>query len=184
MALRLKSQWHNEDSERSLEEIGGAVAFNIWRLGVDKAINLHSKDFGYQDDAQRLAVIAEYAIFQALAVERMVYEALTQEQRGALLTALVLKLAEHFEENSRNMLGEGDYRTAFVDRFNQRAAEYAEFSYTSEGPSYPFLRHLGYEVQQRMGESQQNRWVIDQAMDIDGPELIKQLRRVIKDLFN
>lgn len=184
MALRLKSQWHKEDSERSLEEIGGAIAFNAWRLGVDKAINLHSKQFAYRDDAQRLAVVAEYLIFQALAVERMLYESITDEQRRELVTAMVLKMADHYEENSRSLLGAGDYRTTFIENFNQRAGEYAEFGYTDEGPTYPFLRHLGYEIQQAMGDSQVNRWVIDQVMDSDAPELLKQLTRTVKNLFS
>lgn len=184
MALRLKSLWHKEDSERSLEEIGGAIAFNAWRLGVDKAINLHSKQFAYRDDAQRLAVVTEYLVFQALAVERMLYESITDEQRRELVTAMVLKLAEHLEENSRSLLGAGDYRATFIEIFNQRAGEYAEFGYTDEGPTYPFLRHLGYEIQQAMGESQVNRWVIDQVMDSDAPELLKQLTRSVKNLFS
>ena len=53
---------------------------------------------------------------------------------------------------------------------NQRGSEYAELNYGDDGPSYPFMRHLGYEIHQIMGESQENRWVIDQVMDIDGPE--------------
>lgn len=184
MALRLKSQWHKEDAARSLEEIGGAIAFNAWRLGVDKAINLHSQQFTYRDDAQRLAVVAEYLIFLALAVERMLFESMTDEQRRELVTALVLKLADHYEENSRSLLGEGDYRTTFIETFNLRASEYAEFGYTDDGPTYPFLRHLGYEIQQAMGDSQVNRWVIDQVMDSDAPELLKQLTRVVKNLFD
>lgn len=183
MALRLKSQWHNEDSERTLPEIGGAIAFNAWRLSLDKAITLHSKDFTYRDDEQRLAVIAEYLIFLALAVERMTADALSDDQRKELITAVVLKLADHLDENSQALLGEGEHRTLFINKFNQRAAEYAELGYTSDGPSYPFLRHLGYEVQQTMGESQANRWVIDQVMDVDAPELIKQLTRIVKNLF-
>jgi hypothetical protein len=184
MALRLKSQWHKEDSERTLAEIGGAIAFSAWRLGVDKAVNLHSKQFAYRDDAQRLAVVAEYLIFQALAVERMLFESISDDQRRELVTALVLKLADHYEENSRSMLGEGDYRSSFIATFNLRASEYAQFGYTDEGPTYPFLRHLGYEIQQTMGESQVNRWVIDQVMDSDAPALLKQLTRVVKDLFS
>ncbi|MCW8906768.1 MAG: hypothetical protein OQL28_05935 [Sedimenticola sp.] len=184
MALRLKSLWHNEDSERTLAEIGGAIAFNAWRLAVDKAISLHSHNFAYRDDAQRLAVVSEYLIFQALVTERMVYEALSEEQRRELVTALVLKMADHLDDNSRSMLGDGEYRDRFVQTFNQRAGEYAEFQYNDEGPSYPFLRHLGYEIQQAMGESQENRWVIDQVMDSDAPDLHKQLRRVVQNLFS
>ncbi len=184
MALRLKSLWHNEETQRSLAEIGGAIAFNTWRLAVDKAVSLHSHHFTFEDDAQRLDVIAEYLYFQALVVERMVFDALSDEQRRELITAMVLKMAEHYQENAQNMLGEDDYTSPFVALFNQRAGEYAEFQYGEDGPSYPFLRHLGYEIQQAMGASQENRWVIDQVMDSDAPELHKQLIRVVKNLFS
>jgi hypothetical protein len=66
---------------------------------------------------------------------------------------------------------------------NRRGAEYAEFNYTKDGPSYPFMRHLGYEIQQIMGESQENRWVIDQVMDRDGVEIDREIRRAVGNLF-
>jgi hypothetical protein len=183
MAIRLKSQWHNEDAERSLEEIGGAAAFNIWRIAMDKALNLHGESFVYDDDRQRLAVIGEYLIFLALIVERMTHERLNNDERRTLITALALRLADHLAENSRELLGEGDYRSPFVELFNQRAAAYSELHFTDEGPSYPFLRQLGADIQQIMGSSHENRWVIDQVMDKDGPEAYSQLKRVVKNLF-
>ena len=63
MALRIKSHWHDDGTERSLEEIAGALAFISWRIAKDKAINLHGQDFVYESDRQRFAVIAEYLVF-------------------------------------------------------------------------------------------------------------------------
>lgn len=183
MALRIKSQWHKEEAERSLEEIGGAIAFNAWRIALDKAIHLHGERFIYQDDRQRLDVIAEHLIFQAQVAERQVRGMLDDEQRRTLVTAAVLKMAEHLQDNAREILGEGDERGRFVERFNQRGAEYAELNFTDEGPSYPFYRHLGYEIQQVMGSDQENRWVIDQVMDLDGPEVFRQMQRIVRNLF-
>jgi hypothetical protein len=45
------------------------------------------------------------------------------------------------------------------------------------------MRHLGYEIQQIMGESQENRWVIDQVMDRDGVEIDREIRRSLRNLF-
>jgi len=67
-----------------------------------------------------------------------------------------------------------DYVKPFIAKINQRGAEYAELAYHDDGPSYPFMRHLGYEIQQIMGESQENRWVIDQVMDKDGVEIDRE----------
>lgn len=183
MALRLKTHWHKEGTDRSLEEIAGAIAFNSWRIAVDKAITLHGEDFVYSDDVQRLAVISEYLVFEAQISERMVHDSLDDEERRSLVTHLVLKMAAHLDENSQDLLGPGDYQNPFIALFNQRAAEYAEFSFDGSGPSYPFLRHLGYEIQQLMGGGQENRWVIDQVMDKDAPEVYKQLKRVVRSLF-
>lgn len=107
MALRIKSQWYNEDSERSLEEIAGALAFNGWKIAMERAINLHGEHFVYSDDQQRLDVIAEYLIFQTQLVDRMVHGNLDSERRRALVTALALRLADHMEENSQDLLGPG-----------------------------------------------------------------------------
>jgi len=183
MALRIKSQWHKENAERSLEEVGGALAFNSWRIAVDKAINLHGEQYVYQDDRQRLDVIAEYLIFMVQLVERQVSEMLNDEERRTLITAIVLKMADHLQDNAADLIGAMDERTRFIERFNQRGGEYAELGYTDEGPSYPFYRHLGFEIQQVMGSTQENRWVIDQVMDKDGPEVYKQLKRIIRNLF-
>ena len=130
-----------------------------------------------------MTVIAEYLIFQAQIVDRIANDMLGDDDRRTLITALVLKMADHIDENAQSMLGTGDHRNDFVARFNQRAGEYAEFSINDDGPSYPFYRHLGYEVQQVMGESQENRWVIDQVMDKDGPEVYKQIKRIVRNLF-
>ena len=171
-----------EGNER-MKEIAGAIAFNGWRIAMDKAITLHGENFVYESDQQRLAVIAEYLIFEIQVVDRTIHGMINDEEREELITALVLRLADHMEENSTELLGPGGYRASFIDRFNQRAVEYAEFGFSDEGPSYPFMRHLGFEIQQVMGSSQTNRWVIDQVMDKDGPEVYKQLKRIVRNLF-
>jgi hypothetical protein len=34
-----------------------------------------------------------------------------------------------------------------------------------------------------MGETQENRWVIDQVMDKDGVEIDREIRRAVDNLF-
>lgn len=183
MALRIKSQWYNEDTKRSLVEIAGALAFNAWKLAMDKAITLHGESFIYDSDRQRLRVIAEYLVFQIQLVDRMVHQKLEQEERQQLITAFAMRLAEHMQENSSELLGVGDYANEFIALLNQRSQEYSELGFGDAGPSYPFMRHLGYEIQQLMGASQKNRWVIDQVMDKDAPEVYQQMKRILRNLF-
>jgi hypothetical protein len=184
LAIRIKSSWHDEDSERSPDEVGGALAFIAWRLALDKAITLHGENFVYANDQQRLAVIAEYLAFAIQIVDRIVHSMLDNEYRVALITALGKKLAAHYQDNSFDLLGPGDYTSSFIELINQRSSDYAEFNFTDEGPSYPFMRHLGFEIQQIMGTEHENRWVIDQVMDVDGPEVYKQLSRAVSNLLD
>ncbi len=143
---------------------------------------LYSERFEYSSDEQRMAVIAEYLIFQIQIVDRLIHDKFDQQQRAELVTALVKRLADHIQENSLELMGAGDYSSPFVEKFNLRSQEYSELAFTDEGPSFPFMRHLGYEIQQIMGSEDENRWVIDQVMDKDGLEVYKQLKRIVKDL--
>jgi hypothetical protein len=185
VAVRIKAHWHNDEVERSLDEIAGALAFICWRLAADKAIALHGADFVYESDEQRMAVIVEYLVFALQLVDRIGRErlGLSDEDRKALVIGLARRLAEHVQDNSTDLFGPGDYIRPFVAKLNERGTEYAEFGFTDEGPTYPFLRHLGYEIQQVMGREGENRWVIDQVMDQDGYEVYRQLSRAIGDLF-
>ena len=182
VALRIKSRWHADGAERSLDEIASALGFIAWRIAKEKAINLHGQDFVYESDEQRFAVITEYLIFQLQIVDRLAVLRLqlddTDRQR------LIAKhIAGHLQDNSVDIFGPGDYVGPFVARLNERGGEYAEFNYTADGPSYPFMRHCGYEIQQVMGDSQENRWVIDQVMDRDGIEIDREIRRAVANLF-
>ncbi|MET0050073.1 MAG: hypothetical protein ABW095_03210, partial [Candidatus Thiodiazotropha sp.] len=115
MAIRIKSQWHDDETVRSADEIGGAIAFIAWRIALDKAINLHGKQFVYDDDEQRLAVISEYLIYETQIADRMIHGMVDPETRVAIVTALVLKLADHYRDNATDLVGSGEHAQAFID---------------------------------------------------------------------
>ena len=183
MAIRIKSHWNNEDQDHGLPEIASALAFIAWRIGMDKAINLHCVRFVYTDDAQRLAVIQEYLVFLIQVADRKAHAMLDDEDRRTLVTSFAKKVIEHVQDNAQELLGPGDYGRGFVERLNARSGEYAGFQFDEQGPSYAFLRYLGFEIQALMGEGQDNRWVIDQVMDKDGWDAYKQFARAFDDLF-
>jgi hypothetical protein len=183
MAIRIKSHWSNDQAPRALPEVASALAFIAWRIAVDKAITLHCERFVYTDDAQRLAVIGEYLAFLIQVADRLAHARLPDEERRTLVTSLVRKVIEHVQDNSQDLLGPGNYGSPFVDLLNQRSGEYADFQLDPEGPSYAFLRHLGFEVQRLMGAGQENRWVIDQVMDKDGWEAYRSYAKAFRDLF-
>ncbi|KAA6184330.1 hypothetical protein F2Q65_12770 [Thiohalocapsa marina] len=184
MALRIKSHWWNDENERSLAEISSALAFIGWRIAVDKAISLHCERFVYRDDAQRLLVVQEYLLFLIQIADRMAHIQLDDEQRRELITQFARKCVEHVQDNSQDLLGPGDYGSPFIARLNERSTEYAEFRLDDDGPTYPFLRHLGHEIQTLMGDQDENRWVIDQVMDKDGWDAYKRFAKAFRDLFD
>jgi hypothetical protein len=183
VALRIKSHWWDEEQERSIPEIAGALAFIAWRIAVEKAVNLHCERFVYEDDRQRLAVIQEYLAFLIQIGDRLSYGILGEDERRTLITGLAAKVMEHVQDNSQDLLGAGDYGHPFVELLDRRSEEYAPLHFDDEGPGYPFLRHLGYEVQCLMGDREENRWVIDQVMDKDGWDAYKQFSRAFGSLL-
>jgi stalled ribosome rescue protein Dom34 len=185
VALRIKARWHDDNADRSLDEIASAIAFNAWRIAKDKAITLHGEDFVYDSDEQRFGVIREYLVFQLQLVDRIAHQrlGLDDSTRQELVVTTAKNMAKHLHDNSVDVFGPGDHVKNFVELINKRGAEYAEFGFSEDGPSYPFMRHLGYEIQQIMGTGGENRWVIDQVMDKDGPEVFRHLSRAVDSLF-
>ena len=43
---------------------------------------------------------------------------------------------------------------------------------------------MGHQVLEQMGETQTNRWVIDQVMELDAPELFDKARKAVEELFD
>lgn len=185
MALRIKSRWHQDGRERSIDEIAGAIGYIGWRLAKDKAINLHGEDFVYEDDRQRMDVILEYLVFALQLTDRLAHQrfGLSDDERRELINASARAMSAHVQDNAEDLFGPGNYVAPFIERVNSRTVDYADFGYTADGPSYPMLRQLGYQIQQIMGDTGENRWVIDQVMDRDGWDLDREMKRALDNLF-
>ncbi len=181
--LRLKSHWHDDERQRSIEEVAGAIGFNGWKLALDKAKTLHGEDFFFRDDRQRLAVITEYLVFQIQIVHRLIHDQLSPQDEVDLIAALAHKMADFMQDNGNDLLGPGDHANDFIATLNRRAAEYADTGFSDDGPAYSFYRHLGASIQGVMGTAGENRWVIDQVMDVDGPEVFGHVQRTTGSLL-
>jgi len=189
---RIKDRWHNSTpennerqvlSEKSLQDQASALAYIQWRTALNTAINLHAEDFRYDNDQQRVGVITEYLAFQVQLVDRLSSEFLSDEERETLISEICRKLAEQVQDNLEDIAGPGLYKPPFVALLNQRFGEYAEFGFADGQPAYNARRFLGHSVLMLLGEDQTNRWVIDQVMDIDAPELIEQNVKSLNRLF-
>ncbi|GMQ97173.1 MAG: hypothetical protein BMS9Abin15_0872 [Gammaproteobacteria bacterium] len=179
----LRNKWHKHKKPKTVDEQAGALGYIVWRLAQDAAINLHGEDFIYNDDTQRLDVIAELLAFMVHLVDRIAYQAMPQAHRDRLINGLGIKVAGYMQDNRQDWQGPGDYKTPFVNLLNDRFGDYADLTFNQDGPGYSLLRFLGHAVQKLMGPGHQNKWVIDQIMDIEAPELYKRLRASMDSLL-
>jgi hypothetical protein len=180
--VRVKSKWSQKDRERSLEEIGGAAAFILWRIAQQGLLNLENEGFQTDSRSQRMDVIAEFLAFLLHLADRNKAESLDAEQRQAFITSLAKHLANTMQENRTDAEGSGDYRTPLINLINARGADYAECPMPDGEPGYAMKRYFGECVTAVMGEKD-NQWITDQMMDIEVPEALPPLNKALRELF-
>jgi hypothetical protein len=193
MALRIKSKWHRSKRSRkniegsskpkTLEDLSSVIAFNLWRIAHEAFRNLRKEDYEFKDEQQVMAVIIEMIAFLAQVVDRTVYGKIDESERGPFMNAMVRHLGTTLQSNMVQLFGEGDYLGPFIDTLNARFAEYAECPYsTEEGEGFAFRRLLGEKVAEHMAATD-NRWVVEQVMDIEAPAAMKTLQRLVIDVL-
>jgi hypothetical protein len=187
MAIRIKSTWHdsgrNRPSAKSLEDSAQALAFIAWRLALEGARELHREGFEYLSDKERVGVISEFVAFQVQVADRRAFDQLEDAGRRDFINALGQRLADHIQDNLVDIAGPGKYRKPFIDMLNERLGEYAGLSFHDGEPGFDFLRYLGARVLSVMGDSQTNRWVMDQVMTVAAPKLVESLSASMDNLF-
>lgn len=183
MKMRIRNKWRNKDRHGTLEDNATALAYIIWQIALTATKNLHAEDFVYDNDEQRVAVIAEYLIFLTHVADRFAFASMDETQRRTFVATLANHVARHYQNNVADIMGKGDYKEDFITRMNQRFAEYAETGFDQDGPGYQARRCLGEKIQDVMGMDQTNKWVIQQIMDLDAREAVEHLRQGMDNLF-
>ena len=186
MAIRIKSRWHvssrNQSRPKYLDDHASALAFIAWRLSLEGARELHGEGYDYLGDHERIAVITEFAAFLLQCVDRQAYGRLQDRSREYLINALAHRLAEQMQDNLTDIAGPGNYRAPFITTLNEILAEYGRTAFADDGPEFDNLRVFGANVLNIMGETQTNRWVIDQIMQVDGPDVYEKIRDAYNNL--
>jgi len=181
---RLKSGWNQRGRERTLEDIGGAISFNLWQIAGQGVLDLENEAFQTDTQSQRLDALCEYAAFLLSLVDRLVYKTFDLDQRGRLISAAGLHMAGIMQDNRLETDGPGDYRKDFLQLLNARMQEYAQCQFEKkEGPSFVFLRLVGDHLTGVMGEKD-SKWITSYVIDISGHKLYKSLRRVLPGLID
>ena len=180
---RLKGGWNQRGRARSLQEIGSAISFNIWQIAGQGVLELENEGFQTDTQAQRLDVLEELCAFLIHVTDRLVHGQMDDQERERFIVALALKTADTYHDNRVDAEGRGrDFRQPFIDKLNVRMAEYAGFRFESAEPGYAFKRFLGECVTNTMGP-RDRKWISDQVMEIEIPEMLKTLKKGLKDLF-
>lgn len=181
--MRIKTQWHKKDKPKSLEELASVLGFVTWRAAQERADKMYNAGFNFSSQAQLLDVVGEFVVFLLQLADRLCYERLPDEQRRQLMGALAQHLVRTLVDNMTTVSGPGDHRAVVVARLNERMEAYAEFGFADGQPSYQSLRYLGQCVDGVMGGTE-NKWVIEQVVDIEAPEAIKNLKKGLNDILS
>ncbi|MDH5711044.1 MAG: hypothetical protein OEZ15_05210 [Gammaproteobacteria bacterium] len=185
MKIRVKSKWNDKSRERSAEEVGSALGFNLWRIAGANVLHLENEGFQTDTYNQRLDVIAELLGFFVHVVDRMISEKeYTEDARRDLITALALNLAKTMHDNRMDVNEDKsvDYKGQFIQVLNERMAEYAGFAYDGNEPGFQMKRRCGEHVTEVIGEKDK-KWVTEQIMSIEIPDALKTFKRVARDLI-
>lgn len=170
---RIRTGWKNRNRQISLEEFANALSSICWRMSLNAARNLHQQDFIYRNDGQRLGVIREYLVFLLHCADRLMFDSLDGDGRQRFLQSLAGDCERHLRENAREIAPELALERDWAAFANGRMGAYAGTSFADRQPGYDMFRLLGSVILEIMGSDQTNKWVIDQVMDIDGPELFE-----------
>lgn len=193
MAVRIKTRWHRSrrsrknieagGREKTMDELAGVVAFNIWKVAQNLFANMEKEGFRFSRDEQAIGVIVETVAFLLQVADRMVYEYFSDEERREFVTGAAKHLGQTLQTNQMDLRGPGDYLNPFIETLNQRFAEYAECSFDQkDGPGYAFKRVLGDKIAQVMAASDA-KWVVEHVMEIEVPEAIKTTMRLVTDVM-
>lgn len=173
----VKTRWRNKRA-RSLEERAGIIGANLWKIATEMFKHMEKEGFRFGSDRMTVSVITEFIIFQIQLVDRITYGRISDEQRATLIGATAKHLAVTLENNQMDLFGPGEYRKPFIDLLNARFGDYAEFEYRDNEPGFACLRYLAAKVSDAMAEGD-NKWVIEQIMDIQAPEIVKLVKRLV-----
>lgn len=181
MALLIRSKWKNQGT-RTLEDRAGVVGYNMWKVAQATFKHMEKEGFRFPSDKMAINVITELLAFLIQVADRIVYGQLSEEDRAKFINAVGQYVAKTAESNQLELLGPGEYKGEFINTLNQRFREYAECPYTDAGPSYAFLRLLGEKISDAMSAGD-NKWVVEHVMEIESPEMLRPLRKVVGEVL-
>jgi len=181
MALRIKTKYRKK-GPKTLEDRASVVAANIWKIAQEMLRRMEVDGYALGQDRQVNAMLTEFMAFLTQIADRLVYGKLDDAERFRFVNTVGQQLARIVQENMAEFVGQGEYAKQFVSILNARFADYAEFEFNGTEPSYAFVRYLGDKVADAMTETD-SKWVKERVIDVEAPEAIKHVRRVVHQVL-
>jgi hypothetical protein len=113
----------------------------------------------------------------------MVHETLNNEDRGLLIQLYAQKMADHVQDNARDFSGNGDYRTPFYEKLNQRFIGYADTKWNDEKNQAGFSmgREFANNVINTLG-SRDKKWALDYLQQVLLPDFFSLYLKTVKSV--
>ncbi len=182
--VRVKKRWNQQARPRTLAQMANAIGASIWKLAANVVLNLENENFETDTQVQRVEIMEEVVCYLVHITYRRVYAQASQSQRAEFIAALVADLARMLEDSRCDVQGAGEYQAAFIDKVNQRSAEYASFGFSDEdGASFSMRCRLGDRVAASMGE-RDRRWIPDYLVGREAPEIEAALQKSLAGLVS
>jgi hypothetical protein len=178
----IKTRWRNKKAPRTLADRAGVIGANVWKIALEIYRHLEKDGFRFGSDQQVTVIVTEFIAFLVQLTDRTVYGRLADTDRATLINAVADHLATTMANNQLDLCGPGNYRAPFIQTLNERFEDYARFEYNDGDPGYACLRYFGNKVADAMASSD-NRWVLEQVMEIEAPEMARLIRKLVDDLI-
>ena len=173
----VKTRWRKKGA-RTLAERAGVIGANVWKISVEIFKHMEREGFKFGSDRLVTDVLAEFIAFLVQLADRTVYGRLSDADRATLIGEVAKHLATTVENNQLDLFGPGEHRKPFIDLLNARFEDYATFEYSGADPGYSCLRFFAIKVSEAMASSD-NKWVVEQVMEIEAPEMVRVMRKLI-----
>jgi hypothetical protein len=177
-----KTRWRKKGA-RTLAERAGVIGANVWKISLEIFKHMEKEGFRFGSDRLVTDVLAEHIAFLVQLVDRAVYGKLSEADRATLIGEVARHLAATMENNQLDLFGPGEYRKPFLDLLNARFEAYAGFEYPGGEPGFPCLRFFAAKVDDAMASSD-NKWVVEQIMDIEAPEMVRLIKKLVDQTVN
>ena len=178
----VKTRWRKKGA-RTLADRAGVIGANVWKISLEIFKHMEKEEFRFGSDRLVTDVMAEFIAFLVQLADRAVYGRLSDADRATLIGETARHLAATMENNQLDLFGPGEYRKPFIDLLNARFEEYAGFDYPGGEPGFPCLRFFAAKVSDAMAASA-NKWVIEQIMDIEAPEMVRLIKKLVDQTVN